>query len=143
MTRVVLDANTVISALFWNGVPLLAYEAAGTKRVMLITSEDLLTELETVLSRPKFKAVFTAIGSDVERVLAQHRAISEIVIPVEVPQDIVRDSKDRVVLACAVGGNVDYIVTGDKDLLILESYAGIKIINAARFLEWLNETKLQ
>lgn len=51
-----------------------------------------------------------------------------------VPQHAVRDPKDRIVLGCALGGEADYVVTGDKDLLILKHYEGIRILNAVEFL---------
>jgi predicted nucleic acid-binding protein len=42
------------------------------------------------------------------------------------------------ILACAVGGKADYIVSGDKDLLTLISYAGIPIRTAEQFLDHIS-----
>ena len=49
--------------------------------------------------------------------------------------DIVRDKKDNKVIECAFDGKVDYIVTGDPDLLVLKEFKGIKIITAKEFLD--------
>ena len=49
--------------------------------------------------------------------------------------DVVRDKKDNKIIECAFDGKVDYIVTGDPDLLVLENFRGIKIIKAKEFLE--------
>ena len=48
-----------------------------------------------------------------------------------------RDLQDTKIIACAVEAGAEYIVTGDKDLLVLKEYARIKIITAREFLEIL------
>jgi len=48
----------------------------------------------------------------------------------------------KIVIECAVSCGADYIVSGDKHLLKLKEYEGIKIINAADFLSFFNKTKL-
>lgn len=53
------------------------------------------------------------------------------------PPAELRDLDDVHVLACAVSAEADAIVTGDKDLLTLESFAGIPIIDAAEALKRL------
>lgn len=50
------------------------------------------------------------------------------------PSFIVRDINDDKVIACAVGGRADYIITGDNDLHILKTYQGICIVTASEFL---------
>jgi uncharacterized protein len=49
----------------------------------------------------------------------------------------VRDPKDIHILAAAVGAKVDFIVSGDQDLLVLNSYAGIPILSPEAFLDVL------
>jgi uncharacterized protein len=51
---------------------------------------------------------------------------------------VVRDVKDNMILATAVAGNADYIVTGDKDLLVLRAYEHISILDVNTFLEIFN-----
>jgi predicted nucleic acid-binding protein len=46
---------------------------------------------------------------------------------------VCRDSDDIKVLGLAIAANADYIVTGDKDLLVLESFQGIPILNPRSF----------
>ena len=48
-----------------------------------------------------------------------------------------RDPKDNIVLECAIAGEADFIVTGDNDLLCLNSYRSIRIITPAHFLKIL------
>ncbi len=49
--------------------------------------------------------------------------------------DVIKaDPKDNIILECAVAGNADYIVSGDKHLLDLKEFSGIKILKPAEFL---------
>lgn len=58
-----------------------------------------------------------------------------IVVPLpEEIQRICRDSKDDAVIATAVAGNAAYLVTGDDDLLILDSVGGVRILEPAAFV---------
>lgn len=63
-------------------------------------------------------------------------ALAQIVEPEEVPA-VSRDPKDDIFLACAKAAEAQYIVTEDKDLLVLNPYNGIQIINALDFLRVL------
>jgi len=51
---------------------------------------------------------------------------------------VCRDPKDDHFVACAVEGKADYIVTTDKDLLVLGEYQGIKIIRPDKFVTILD-----
>jgi len=57
------------------------------------------------------------------------------IITKNIPKSVSRDQKDDKILQCGLDGNVDYIVTGDKDLLVLKEYETIKIINPKDYLE--------
>lgn len=56
------------------------------------------------------------------------------VIPEGVPP-VSRDPKDDLFLATAVSSGAQYIVTEDEDLLVLNPYRGIRILNALDFLQ--------
>jgi len=62
---------------------------------------------------------------------------SEIVVPKEKLHIVYKDPTDNKIVECAVAGNADYIVSGDKHLLDLKRYGGIDIISPARFLKLL------
>lgn len=57
----------------------------------------------------------------------------------QILEDVSRDIKDNKVLSCAVEAKADYIVTGDKDLLVLKSYQGIKIVTPRELLSVLTK----
>lgn len=135
MTRIVLDTNTIVSALLWGGLPWMVYKLVLSGDCIALTTEALLGELESVIRRPKFSAALAKFGRTADEILTLHRRVAEIVTPAEIPADAVRDPKDRVVLACALGGKADFIVSGDKDLLVLEQYEAIPIMSASQFLD--------
>jgi len=52
---------------------------------------------------------------------------------------VVRDEKDDIILAAAVGGNAKYLITGDDDLLTLKIYRDIRMISPVDLLQLLEE----
>jgi len=140
MIRAVIDTNIIISGLFWRGLPKQVFEAVIEGRFVALTSQALLDELYDALNQNKFAANFAAIEMTADRFMNRYGTIVEQVESSEVPFDVIRDPKDRAVLGCAIGGNADCIVSGDKDLLVLKSYEGIPILTAAQFLQRLEET---
>ena len=50
---------------------------------------------------------------------------------------VVRDPNDDMVIACALAGGADYVVTRDKDLLSLGAYGGIRMVTPRQFLDLL------
>jgi putative PIN family toxin of toxin-antitoxin system len=129
--RVVLDANVVIAAVISEGL----CRDLVRVRVLphtLVTSEPLLRELRTTL-RDKFRE-----DPDELPLLFQLNEEAEIVTPPRLDERVCRDKDDDVVLATAVAGKADVIVTGDDDLLVLKAFRGIRILSPRKFLELLD-----
>ena len=137
MIRAVLATNTIVSAVFWRGSPRQVYQTVLEQQVKPIVSELLLMELDRVLHYEKFVNALAALGISAEDVVSEYRELAETVIPTEIPPDVVRDSTDQAVLACAIAGKVDFIISGDKDLLVLSTFENIPIVSANQFLERL------
>lgn len=89
--------------------------------VRFVTSVELLDELEDVLVE---RFGFERAAARVTR--AELEGVADIVVPVAGPT-VSRDPDDDIVLATAVAGRVDVIVTGDKDLLVLDTHRGVPI----------------
>lgn len=101
----------------------------------LVSSEDILAELHSVLSRPHLRARLTVRKRTPEEVVMQIRRVAWMAKPAEIiPPAGLRDLKDLPVLRCAVGGNAQVIVSGDRDLLELKEFSGISIVTPRRLL---------
>jgi len=99
------------------------------------------TELGDVFSRPKFVARYGLAVFDIGELFAG-LAAAEPVVPVARLPLAVRDPKDAPILAAALGG-ADFLVTGDKDLLVLRDdprVGGLRIVTAGEFLDILDGT---
>ncbi len=128
--RLVLDTNTAISGLLWQGTPGRLIDAAQTKSITLCTSVSLLSELRGVLARAKFAGQLQARALDVSEVFDGYAALAVIVAPAGIAPTVTKDPADDAVLACALAAQADLIVSGDPHLRNLKTYQGIPIITA-------------
>lgn len=129
--RVLLDTNVLIAAFIARGACSELLEHC-VRNHTLISSKPLLQELEEKLSD---KFGFTR--QEIREVAVLLRGKTEIVEPVSLDQSVCRDPDDDVVLATALAGECECIVTGDKDLLVLERFRQIPILAPADF--WRHE----
>ena len=130
--RCVFDTNTLISALlFKNSVPGRAFYLVLDQGKILVSTET-LEELVEVINRPKFDKYLT--DEEREEFLGSLLASAELIEILEEAQ-ICRDPKDDKFLNLAANGAADYLITGDEDLLVLQSYRNTQIINAKNFLD--------
>lgn len=130
--RVVVDTNVFVSALVVeDSVPFRAVEIAFTSGRLLISAET-LAELDDVLHRPKLQRYVAA--RDVEAVLARLRRDGELVA-IEQRRRRSRDPKDDALLNLAESGQADWLITGDRDLLVLVAVGSTQIVTPAAFVE--------
>ena len=129
--QAVFDTNVLVSALLWHGPSHALLEQVRNGSIALISSPALLAELTDVIGRAKFDAILTRSNTSRERTLAQERQLAEVIVPPDLPQPVCRDPDDDAVLALALAAKVDWIVSGDNDLLSLGSFEGIPIITPA------------
>lgn len=100
-----------------------------------VSALELLEELARVLRYPQLQRYVDATQRD--RFIDLIATLSEMVaLPEETPS-ISRDPADDRVIACAVAGQADVIVSGDRNLLDVQTVGGIPILTAAQFLERL------
>jgi putative PIN family toxin of toxin-antitoxin system len=135
--KAVIDTNIWVSFLIGKLlIGLDDYILDGLLEVVI--SDEQLGEITTVLRRPKFCKHFSS--DDIEEFLSLIYKTSVIVDIHHAIKDC-RDEKDNFILETAIRGRVDYIVTGDKDLLVLNPYRGKKIIEFREFENILKESK--
>ena len=135
--RVVLDTNLVLSALvFAQGRLAVLRRAWQSGYCVPLVSKATTAELIRVLAYPKFK-----LGDeDQQELLADYLPwCTTVRIPNPPPvTPECRDPFDQPFLQLAVTGNADYLVSGDKDLLILVGQFDYPIVTAEQFLKLLN-----
>jgi len=128
--RVVIDTNVVVSALFFGGLPdkLLGLALGG--KIQAVASAEIISEYLETYQELAQKTTRRAMG----------KVLSEVLEPMEIisPKskiEICRDPDDNKFINCAVDGKCKYIVSGDKDLLTIKSYKGVKIISVREFID--------
>jgi len=125
--RVVFDTNVVVAGIV----------AEGLCREIL---EIHLPEHEAVLSQVLWDELLSTLrrkfdlAADDLPILALYRQHAEWSDPARIAPAVCRDSDDDWVLATALAGNAEAIVTGDADLLTMGSYSGIEIISPRQFV---------
>lgn len=134
MVTAVVHTNVLISALVGHGKP----RRLVTKLIEeheLIISGEMMVEFVDVLTRAKFMEIKKR---HVNRFLSILASKAEIVRVREHFNVIAEDPDDNIVLSTAYEGNANYVVSGDKHLLNLKEFRGIKIVTVKEMLELLD-----
>lgn len=132
--RVTLDTNVLVSALGWNGAEAAVIEMVLESQLQLCLSTQILSEFYRVVKYPKFGFTDKEIDGFIGRLMP----LAVFVKPVQEVHIISTDPDDNRIIKCAVGGKCNYIISGDKHLLQLGEYEGIKIMKAPDFLQLIS-----
>ena len=131
-TRVVLDAGVIVSFLLTRGEAISSiFNFWDAGKFELLVSEDILAEIVTVLGYEKIAKLVKPW--EAQALLEKLRLEAELV-NVETKLNVISDPKDNKYLECAVDGGADFVVSGDKHLLDLKEFKGIKILIPGDFL---------
>lgn len=133
--RVVLDTNVIISAMLWQGRPGDLFALAGEGEIALYASAQILAELKATLAKPKLASAIDATGDTAQGLIASYRYLTRTVRAKAITGKVSRDSDDDAILACAIAAKAGYLITGDKDLLVLGRYDDVQIMTVAAFLD--------
>lgn len=139
--RVVLDTNILVRAFIkplGAAAPVLTYLRTGA--YTLVSSQPLLSELLDVLNRPRIADKYGLRDQEIQALQTLIAVWGERVIP-QRRISLCRDPDDDKVLKAAVAGSADLIVSGDKDLLVLDPFEGIRIVDLGTFLAMVGEAR--
>lgn len=135
--KIVLDTNILVSAAVRRDGPsaiVLRWVRDGF--IDLIMTEALAAEFERVIHYPRIGRKVSGASDWQDPYVREIRMLASVVVPGSTAAGAVpRDPNDEMVLDAAIAGEVDYIVTGDQDLLTLGDYRGIEIVTPVRFLQ--------
>ena len=132
--NVVFDANVIISGLRFGGNErvILGYGREG--KIVVRLSPSILEEVRDVLPR-KFHYSPAAAQAEIDAL----RQWVNLVEPTVEVRGVARDDDDNHILACCLEVAADYLITGDRDLLVLNEFRGTIIVNGATFLRIYEE----
>ena len=141
MIRAVLDTNILVSALIRRDGKPSQIVARAVLEYVWLTSEYILAETANVLTRKHIQARYgkwltPAVQA---RFIETARAMVEIVDVQTTLVAVPKDVKDNPILACALDGQAEYLVTGDPHLLTLKTFQNIHIVSPNQFLQILDE----
>ena len=128
-SRIVIDTNLWVSFLLTKRFDFID-NLLDSKQVELVFCDELLAELVEVTSRPKLQKFFTPEDwSLLFEIIENHSVHVTVVSSVT----LCRDEKDNFLLSLAKDAYADYLLTGDKDLLVLKAFEKTKIVTIVEF----------
>jgi putative PIN family toxin of toxin-antitoxin system len=127
---VVLDSNIFISAFRFRGRPLDIIQMGVEGKLDIAISQSIINETVRVL-QVKFGATESELGA----ALRIMDGCGRMVFPVQKFDVVTDDADDNHIVECAVAAKADTIITGDKDLLRMQSFGNIAIVRLGVFLE--------
>ena len=118
--KVVLDTNVFVSGLmFPDSVPGQIVAAWSEAEFEVISSREQLTEIARVLAYPKIRRILNWDDHRIERFIERFYLHTEVVELGVLGVDIPRDPDDAPMLNALIAADADFLVTGDRDLLVL------------------------
>lgn len=141
MHRVTPDVNTLVEGTISGKGPAGELFAAWERGdVALVTCKEIIAEYEDVLRRPRIMGKFSHItNATISASAAALRDHTALVAVTDVPRVVIDDPDDDVVLACALAGAAEYVVSRDHHLLKIGAYQGIPILSPESFARILRE----
>ena len=129
--NVVCDTNVLISGILFGGHARQILRLASQGAITNFISPEILRELEDVLLRPKF-------GIHTEQVLSIISLVRdsfELVVQSRRVNKILNDPDDNHILETAFEADASFIISGDRRLLDLMEWEGIRVVSPAAFIE--------
>jgi putative PIN family toxin of toxin-antitoxin system len=137
--RAALDANILISGtIVTAGISSRLVDAARARQFVLVTSRPIIDEVIRNLSRDRIRRRYDITLDEIARVrvlLEDEAALTTLTVPVH---GVATHPEDDLILATALSGQADYLVTGDRQLLNLGRYQGVRILSPRAFWEVLS-----
>ena len=129
--KIVLDTNVFISGIFFSGPPSQILRAWKNKRLQIILSQDILIEYQRVAESLTLKYPSIDILPIIELVTVHGQFVDTKNIDITVCED----PDDNKFIECAIASDTKIIVSGDKHLLKVKGFKGIKVHKPREFVE--------
>mgnify|MGYP002075765757 CR=1 FL=1 len=138
--RIVIDTNVLISAFLSSyGSPAEVFREYEHGSFDLLVSEPILVEYQQALTYPKVQMRHQLSDTDVAHTIEEVRRGSIVVTPKSTVALNISDKDDIKFFACAVAGEGEYIVSGDRLVQDVGAYKGIQVLSPSLFLTVLEK----
>lgn len=134
--RIVVDTNIIISGIFFGGKPRDLLQKCFSGTLQMVCSEEIFREYTETIERLTIKSGRN-IGKEIVPLFVENLEFIEN----RYYDSYSRDPDDDKFINCARSGEIEYIVSGDKDLLVLESIEKIRIVEVAAFLDIIEKKR--
>ncbi len=128
--KIVIDTNVLISGVFFGGFPRKILSAVVGQKISACATAEIINEYEEIVQ----EMISKKQGYINRAILSPLIKAMEIIEPVT-RVEICRDPDDNKSLECAKDSHALYIVSGDKDLLVIERYENVQIVTVRDFCE--------
>ena len=137
--KIVLDTNVIFSALAFDKMVEKVFQSVidNKDKFLAYRSIETQTELEEKLKSKKFLKYRNFSVEQISEVLDYYYENSVLVTSVFTVSKS-RDPKDNKFLKLSKTIQADYLITGDKDILVLKEFEGCRILKTSEFLAELN-----
>jgi len=142
--HIVVDTNLIISGVIApTGNPYALLQAWRRGEVALITSSEIIAEVERVLHKPRLRQRYGLTDEQIQGVVDELQSGAIQAVPLSSLPIQSRDPNDDMFLAVALGAAATFLVSGDNDLLSLKGapeLGELRIVTVPEFLDLLAET---
>jgi len=129
--KIVIDTNVFVSGVFFSGPPFQILRAWKDQELQIVVSLEILDEYYRVGEELSAQFPETDLNPAFELVATK----AELIEPAILDEAVCDDSDDDKFFACAIAGNTNLIISGDKHLLKMSGYKGIKVVGPRQFVD--------
>ena len=132
MMRIVVDTNVLVSAILFGGRPAELIRMILLHVVAAVATQEIIEEYQSTIDYLLRKYDGREVNIPLDIICSAME-----IIPAQSRGKVCRDPDDDKFISCAMDGRCYYIVSGDKDLLTLKRYRGVRIVTVSEFFELL------
>ena len=129
--KIVLDTNVFVSGVFFSGPPYQILRAWKNQELQIVVSQEILDEYYRVGEELSAQFFETDLNPMLELVATR----AELIEAAKLDEAVCDDPDDDKFFGCAIAGGANLIVSGDKHLLKISGYKGIKVVRPRQFVD--------
>ena len=128
--KVVVDTNVMISGVFFGGAPRMVLNAIIDEKITACATLEIVDEYQEIVEEMIARKQGHLNKTILDPLIQKLRLVEQ-----QSNVQVCRDPDDDKFLNCAKDSGSVYIVSGDKDLLVIQDFDGIKIVTARQFCD--------